>query len=190
MTSLARVVSKLKQVQWRFVYAGALFLGLSSVSHAVDGVSLDFGVGNKTQLIRLGVQWMWDRRWHQSEEFHIGGYWDLTVAQWRNTRYQNIPGNKQNFAAIGITPVFRIQRNDLTGLYGEAGIGLRHLFDLYNNNGRRLSTHFQFASHLGVGYMFDNNLDLGLRIQHVSNASIKRPNSGVDLIIVRTSYRF
>jgi len=92
--------------------------------------------------------------------------------------------------AIGITPVFHLQNDDLTGLYSEAGVGLQHLFETYDNNGRRLSTNFQFASHLGIGYVFRNKLDLGMRIQHFSNGGIKKPNGGVNFIVVRAGYRF
>lgn len=159
-------------------------------SHAVDAVSLEFGTGNSTDMARLGMQWTWDRQWWKSNGTHIGGYWDLTLAHWRGDHFRNQPGNTQSFTAVGITPVLRLQNDDSMGLYGEAGIGLRHLFDLYDNGGRQLSTHFQFSSHLGVGYVFRNNVDLGLKIQHFSNGSIKKPNAGVNFVVVRARYRF
>ena len=37
--------------------------------------------------------------------------------------------------------------------------------------------------HLGVGYVTQSKWDLGLKIQHYSNASIKRPNSGANFLV-------
>lgn len=91
---------------------------------------------------------------------------------------------------VGITPVFRYQRDEKLGWYVEGGIGANLFSELYNNDDNRLSTAFQFGDHLGVGYVTDNKWDLGLRIQHYSNASIKRPNSGVNFIIASARYSF
>ena len=53
-----------------------------------------------------------------------------------------------------------------------------------------MSTAFEFADHIGVGYVFNNNFDLGLRLQHYSNAGIKKPNSGENFVVLRGAYRF
>lgn len=91
---------------------------------------------------------------------------------------------------MGITPVLRYQRHDKRGWYAELGIGLHLLSDHYNNNGRALSTHFQFGDHLGAGYVFSGGMEIGLSFQHFSNASIKQPNDGVNFAIVRLAYPF
>jgi len=62
------------------------------------------------------------------------------------------------------------------------------LSELYDNNDRKLSTAFQFGDHVGIGYVFQNNLDLGLKVQHFSNGSIKQPNQGINFGVVRVSY--
>jgi hypothetical protein len=175
---------------WKAVAAGCLLAGLHIESYAIDSASAEFATGNKTQMARVGAQWKWDRQWLQSNGTHIGGYWDLTLAQWRGTQFQNVSGRKQNITSIGITPVFRFQRDTLKGPYAEAGIGIHYLSDLYNNNDRQLSTRFEFGDHLGIGYVFRNNLDVGLKIQHFSNGGIKQPNGGVNFAVVRVSYPF
>jgi lipid A 3-O-deacylase len=180
----------LRSLCCKIMIGGGLLAGICPASFAVDSVSLEIGTGNRTRLTRAGMQWAWERQWRNSDGTHVGGYWDLTLAQWQSSRYRNQPGNKHLLTAIGITPVFRFQNDSLAGLYGEAGIGLHHLFDLYDNNGRQLSTNFEFASHVGVGYVFQNSLDIGVKIQHFSNGSIKKPNNGVNFIVLRTSYRF
>ncbi|HJV84865.1 MAG TPA: acyloxyacyl hydrolase [Noviherbaspirillum sp.] len=156
--------------------------------HAVDGTSLEYGEGNKTKLVRAGAQWNWSHKWWESNGTHIGGYWDLSLARWHASRYKGIPGNTQNITVLGLTPVFRLQGNNGKGFYLEGGIGANLFSELYNNNDRRLSTSFQFGDHLGAGYVFSNNLDLGLKAQHFSNGGIKNPNSGVNFVILRVEY--
>lgn len=169
---------------------GGILAALSQASVAADSLSVEFGAGDKTKMVRLGAQWKWDRTWWRSNGTHIGGYWDLTLAQWRGNRFRNIPGNTQNISTVGITPVFRLQSDSLKGLYAEAGIGAHLLSELYDNNDKQLSTRFQFGDHIGVGYVFSNNADLSLKIQHFSNGSIKKPNDGVNFAVVRLSFPF
>ena len=168
----------------------AALLITHSVSYALDSATIEIGYGNKTRLARGGLQWKWGNKWWQSNGHHLGGYWDLTLAQWHGTRFQNLSDRNQNLTAIGVTPVFRFQSDTLKGRYVEGGIGVYYLSELYDNNGRRLSTKFQFGYHIGVGYVFHNNLDLGLKIQHFSNGGIKQPNNGVNFAVIRMKYPF
>lgn len=169
---------------------GCLLSALSPASVAADSVSIEFGVGDKVKMARLGAQWKWNSMWWRSNGTHIGGYWDASIAQWRGNQFRNISGNTQNISALGITPVFRFQNDTLKGFYAEAGIGAYLLSELYDNNNHQLSTRFQFGDHIGVGYVFANNTDVSLKIQHFSNASIKKPNDGVNFAVVRVNFPF
>lgn len=163
---------------------------LDSIFVKPDSYSFEIGNGNRTQLARIGAQWDWDKKWWQSNGTHIGGYWNLDVSWWHGNRYDDQRGAKKDLATIGFTPVFRFQSDDKLGAYGEFGVGAHLLSRRYNNNGKRLSTNFQFGSLLGTGYVFDNKLDLGVRVQHFSNGGIKEPNSGVNFVILRAAYPF
>jgi lipid A 3-O-deacylase len=169
---------------------GCILGALHTFSHAVDSASFEYATGNKTQMARLGTQWKWARHWRFANGAHIGGHWDLAIAQWRGKRFRNMAGQTQYITSVGITPVFRLQNATLKGFYAEGGIGIHYLSGLYNNNGNELSTRFQFGDHLGVGYVFQNNLDLAVRIQHFSNGGIKNPNDGVNFGLIRVSYPF
>jgi lipid A 3-O-deacylase len=162
----------------------------ASQSTAADSYSAEFAAGNRTQTIRAGAQWNWQSTWWNSNGTHIGGYWDADIARWHGTRNQNVPDKVQNLWEIGLTPVFRFERDSRLGLYAEAGIGAHLLSANYDNNGRRLSTHFEFGDHIGAGYVFRNRLDLGLRFQHFSNGGMEQPNSGVNFTTIRASYPF
>jgi lipid A 3-O-deacylase len=184
----------LKNIIVKTVTVTSVLACLSSSCYAVDSLSAEFATGNRTQMARIGTQWAWKSRWWESNGTHIGGYWDLTLAEWHGTRFRHqpgaTPGATQNITDVGITPVFRLQRNSGTGPYIEAGVGAHLLSDQYNNNGRRLSGNFQFGDHVGVGYIFANRVDIGVKIQHFSNAGIRKPNDGVNFAVARVSYAF
>lgn len=174
--------------KWKTVAVGFAFAALHSAGHTTDSISFEFGSGTKTKMARLGAQWKWNSQWWNSNGSHISGYWDLSVARWRGERFQNIPNRSQNISAIGITPIFRFQNNSQKGFYAEIGIGAHLLSELYDNNEHQLSTKLQFGDHVGIGYVFENELELGLKLQHFSNASMKKPNDGVNFAIIKLSY--
>ena len=69
--------------------------------------------------------------------------------------------------------------------YIEGGIGLYLLSKTINNDENRVPSSLEFGSHLGVGLRLDNKLTLGVAYQHLSNAGLKQPNGGIDLILVQ-----
>lgn len=183
----------LRQSPAQWLLAGALVAAsapCAAQARRVHGASVEAGTGEKAEMGRAGVQREMRRTWLRSPTRHLGAYWDLTLARWRGEAYRNVDGARQYFWDLGLTPVFRYQRNDGLGWYAEAGVGIHYLSDLYDNNGSQLSTRFQFGDHLGAGYVLANGWDLGLKFQHFSNGSIKAPNAGVNFIVLRAAYRF
>ncbi|MES2324532.1 MAG: acyloxyacyl hydrolase [Pseudomonadota bacterium] len=170
--------------------AGCTALFPLAAAATVDQASLETGSGAKVQMLRVAVQKNWTRKYFHSNGTHVGAYWDLSLAQWRGNSYKNVPGQHQNITDIGLTPVFRFQSDSLKGWYAEGGIGVHLLSERYDNDSNFLSTAFQFGDHLGAGYVFDNKWELGMRLQHFSNANIKKPNSGVDFLLVKLARRF
>jgi hypothetical protein len=172
--------------------AAALLAGHASAADKglVDSASVDFGSGTKVRMLRLGVQKNWDAQWLASNGRHLGGYWDLSAAYWRGNAYRGVPGQHQNLAVVGITPVLRYESDDKLGWYAEGGIGANLFSELYDNNKRKLSTAFEFGDHIGIGYVTANKWDLGLKFQHYSNGSIKEPNSGVNFLVASARYQF
>ena len=158
-------------------------------AHAIDGVSVEIGGGDAVDMARVGVQWDWKKRWFQGTNWHLGGYWDVAAGYWHRGNVR--AGEHDEIVDLGITPVFRIQRNDLVGPYLEAAIGF-HLLSPSSIGDRRMSTAFQFGDHIGAGYRFGarGSYDLGYRYQHLSNASIKRPNPGINFHQIRLQYNF
>jgi hypothetical protein len=155
---------------------------------AVDGVAFEAGKGDGTDMGRVAFQWNSNMRFLESREWHVGGYWDLAFGYWRNNGF---PGRNEEILEVGLTPVLRLQRNDLRGFYGEIGIGW-HLQSESTIGDKRMSTLFQFGSHVGLGYRFGAKgaYDISYRFQHLSNADIKKPNDGINFNQVRLQYHF
>ena len=136
---------------------------------------------------RVGLQWKWNKQWFKRDQWHIGGYWDLSLGHWR--RDEVWAGQNDNITELGLTPTLRLQQNDGHGMYVEAGVGA-HLLSRTSLGPKRFSTAFQFGEHVGIGYRFGDKgaIDLSLRYQHLSNAGIKHPNSGINFGQVRLQY--
>lgn len=155
---------------------------------AIDGLAYEAGQASRTGMARVAAQWSWPQRWLAGATWHLGGYWEVSAAQWRR---ETQPGERARLAEIGLTPVFRLQRNDFHGLYLEGGIGA-HLISSTALGNKRFSSAFQFGDHLGFGYRFGAGgaADIGYRYQHLSNADIKLPNNGIDFHQIRLQYWF
>lgn len=169
---------------FKYVLGLALVVSLPATAGMPDAVSLELGDGDQTSMARVGAQWTWEREWFKGDKAQLGGYWDLTLASWRLSRYRNVQGADKRIADIGITPVFRYAGSGATGAYAEAGIGVHMLSDLYDNGTHRLATRFQFGDHVALGYRFAGGWDASVKFQHFSNGGIKHPNGGVNYLVV------
>lgn len=156
----------------------------------IDGAALEVGSGAKVQFLRGSVQSDWSARWFSNYGYHLGGYWDANLAQWRGNDSNANRGGHQNITVVNLTPVFRIQRDDKLGFYGEGGIGVSLFSHLYDNNEKRLATAFQFGDHIGAGYVFENKWEAGFKLQHYSNGGIKHPNGGVNFLVLKVARHF
>jgi hypothetical protein len=85
---------------------------------------------------------------------------------------------------LSATPVWR---DDTPWGYIEGGIGLYLLSKTVNNEENRLPSSFQFGSHVGTGLRLGKSATVGIVYQHLSNAGIKQPNGGINLVMVTAS---
>lgn len=164
--------------------ATALVLMAVQPARAVDGISTELGFNHDVRMWRAGLQWKWERRWWRGARWELGGYWDLSAGGWRT--------GQDTVYDLGLTPVFRLEASEPGSPYFEAAIGFHLLSDLRITDDRIFSTRFQFGDHIGVGRRFGPRAryDISLRLQHLSNGGIRKPNPGIDFLQLRLQYHF
>lgn len=169
--------------------AGLIAVLASAPAAAIDGFAVEYGRGEGVDMGRVALQWDWTSPLLKLTDWQVGGYWDAALGQWHKGNVA--PGQNEDITEIGLTPVFRLEGTSRVGPYLEAAIGF-HLLSHTQIGDKRMSTAFQFGDHLGFGYRFGakSAFDLGYRFQHLSNASIKRPNPGINFHQIRLQYRF
>ena len=101
-------------------------------------------------------------------------------------RVPDLAGTTQRFD-LHATPIWRA---DFARTYVEGGIGLYLLSHTINNDVTHMSTSFEFGSHIGAGLRIGERREtrIGIALQHLSNAGIKEPNSGVNFLLVSASF--
>ena len=175
----------------RTLIAGAALAAMIASGSALAlGMSVELGTGDDADMGRIGVQWWeWQSQRLRTENWHLGGYMELSAGYWRQRDAQ--AGEHSSLTDVGLTPVLRVQPNSLAGPYAEIGLGM-HLLSHSSIGGTRMSTAFQFGNHIGLGYRFGakESFDLSYRFQHLSNASIKRPNAGINFNQIRVQYHW
>jgi hypothetical protein len=180
------------QIKKLFAVAAAALAAQSAFAFDLNSGYVEAGSASKIRMVRLGAtqdfkpEWSW----FNSNGTHLTGYWDASIGFWQARQWLNVPGDKENIVDLGFTPVFRFENTSKKGFYVEGGIGAHVLSRTYKNNDDGLSTAFQFGDHIGVGYVFDNKWEVALKAQHYSNGGIKKPNSGVDVIMLKAAYRY
>ncbi len=151
-------------------------------------VALELGYGTgieDTKLLRFDSQWNFLPRLYRGSRLEVIGIGQLSVGLWKGDR---------DIFNLSATPILRLQKSTSSSLlrpYLEAGIGLHYISDIQMRQ-RVLSTNFQFGDHAGIGLGIGRSrvVDICYMFQHHSNASIKRPNSGINFHILRIGYSF
>ena len=164
---------------------------LSGNAWAVDGVSIELGNGDNADTGRVGAIWNWERKWFTEGDWLVTGFWEVSAGTWRG---KSSVGNNQSITDFGITPVFRFQQKNPSGVapYVEAAIGFHLISPTFIYDNRKFGSAFQFGDHVGFGVRMGDRqqFDLGYRYQHLSNGSIKKPNQGINLNQVHFAYYF
>lgn len=161
-------------------------------AYAIDGVSVEYGTGSDgTDLARIGLLSDWNKSWFNDGDWHVTGFWEGSLGQWSG---HSSKGNNQTITDVGLTPVFRFEQKNLSGMapYVEGAIGFHLISPTFINAGRKFATSFQFGDHVGFGMRFGerHQYDVGYRYQHLSNGSIKQPNQGINFNEIHLDYRF
>ncbi len=156
----------------------ALALALPSLSNAADPQWVAaFGraaESQETDIVRLAYRHPLPQR---------DAWWMPTHAQLGTSvwRLPDIRGATRRFD-LNATAIWR---NERPWGYLEAGFGGYLLTKTINNQDTRMPSAFEFGSHLGFGFALTKSQSIGIALQHLSNAGIKQPNGGIDLLLVQ-----
>ncbi len=163
-------------------------------AHALDlkpsGVYVQGGVGpDSLSSATVGLVWPWDwknKAWGGEFSAHTEAY----VSFWRAKAFG---GGHQSFTQVALVPYLRYRFDQGSSpWFVEAGIGVSTTDKLYVTPVKTFSTRFNFSDNIAVGRNFGakNQHELSLRVQHISNASIKRPNPGEEFVQLRYGMSF
>ena len=170
----------------------------SNAAYADIGIAFSSGQGIHSIIpYRLSLSWEHGPIWGDEALWGLNLIWENSFAFWDGpSRPDLAPGRATHLNAATTGPMFRWQRRQALGNshilpYTELGIGLSWLSET-EIEGRVLSLHFQFEDKFGIGARMGNSqqYDFAIRAYHYSNASIKRPNSGVNLAMVSFGFWF
>lgn len=156
-----------------------------------DGFYAQLGVAEHARAVVVGAlwDWAWSRRLAGGV---VQGHWDVDIGRWSAERDASAVG-RALVTQFGVTPSLRWQPGDGThGWFVEAGVGAHVVTPLYQSRDKRFSTRFNFGSHLGVGRRYGARQahEWALRVEHFSNAGIRRPNPGENFLQLRWTYRY
>lgn len=174
-----------------FVAASAIALPICVLAADLRpaGYFIQGGLAERaTYSVTAGLVWPWSWR-REFGRTELTGLTEAFVSHW-NAR--GLSG-RQSFTQVGVLPLLRMRfdggRSDW---FIEGGIGVSLMDRRYRSDARQFSTTGNFVDVLGVGRSFgaDRRRELGLRIAHVSNGNVKKPNPGEDFLQLRYAVMF
>lgn len=149
------------------------------------------GGGGEDQVgvVSAGLLWPWQWRTTLAGA-EVTAQTELFFSNWRA---RQVGGGRQNVVQVGLVPLFRLRPSGgQSPWFFEAGIGLSVTDKRFVTPDKTFSTRWNFSDNLAVGRNFgaQGEHEVSLRWQHSSNAGVKKPNPGLDLLMVRYATRF
>lgn len=152
----------------------ALVMSACTAASATE-LTLSAGATDGNTLVGVGVRF--------SERSITAGNFVTLHPEVQLSAVRGDHGTALNLAA---TPMFRL--NFTEKFFSEVGVGVSYFSK--RDIGPMLSTNFQFIDNVGIGYKLSPKSTVGLRFTHFSNAGIKKPNPGIDVIQITFSTGF
>lgn len=142
-------------------------------------------IGYNDNYRRLGLVYETPTWWsHRSDS----GWGRLDLGAELEAAYWHSPNrDPDSMWQISATPMLRWWPTD--HFFAEIGVGVTAL-SRTQFAGKQLGSAFQFGNHIGVGTIINDAHRVGVRYSHYSNAGIKRPNPGLDLIQLTYTYQY
>jgi lipid A 3-O-deacylase len=188
MTSGA--VTSCQRVHW--LLAAAVGLGANAASIAsAESIALSAGYAEQTNIFGIAVVWDANSPLIDRNTWRITGHIELDVMDLQGRRSNK--GGYQSLGAIGVTPTARFEwPKEGYAPFIDVGVGINFLSHTRLQEEQQFGIALQFGEFLGTGLRFGQSgaYEIGVRLQHMSNANIKFPNDGITGGVVRVAYHF
>jgi hypothetical protein len=159
------------------------------------------GATRGAEMTLAGAVWDtgWRRPWAGAGfDGTLSLHADLALGRWTG-RLENTRERSRS-QHVGLTPVLRFTPAPSTGTDGaaatrwfaEAGIGLNRIDPVYRGLGKNFSTTWNFGNHVALGLRSGERgqHEWSLRLQHFSNAGLRRPNPGENFVQLRWAWNW
>jgi lipid A 3-O-deacylase len=168
----------------------ALALPARAIDLRPEWVYLQGGLAeHRMAAATVGLAWPWS--WRSTlGNAEVTAQTEAYASAWSAP---GIGGGRQSLAQLGLVPVFRFRlEQGRSDWFLEAGIGVTWMSKRLHTPDKQMSTTGNFHDLLGLGRSFgaDRSRELGLRYVHFSNAGIKRPNPGLNVLQLRYGWKF
>jgi len=164
-----------------FLISLLTFSALNANNYA-DAITVSVGkILEGGEVYRVGLRKDFDSKVNRNKVGYYSGYYELTLNYWH--------GKRTNNYGIAFSPVFAyyFDYGDIKP-YVELGIGVSYWRKNYLDN-RHIGSRYHFEDRIGVGVRY-KKYDFSIRRMHYSNAGLKHPNSGMDMIVGSIAYKF
>jgi lipid A 3-O-deacylase len=148
----------------------------------VEGAGADRG----TLALTAGLKWQW--AWKRAlGPLAASASTELFVSHWfHRDEFRQRSGT----TLVGVVPLLRLRFDEgRSPWFVEGGIGLTLADRRYLTVEKEFSTRANFYDVLAAGYAFGRH-ELSLRVTHISNGSVKRPNPGENFLQLRWGMQF
>ena len=179
----ALLLTRLLTVVMSVIACSALVPVAYADAFSPDGVDATIGQGHAVFVSGAALHWnsLCECTFLKDHDFDT-----RLVAQVSYWHAQQHPTEHGSLWDFGLTPMLRWLPPCCTAVqpFLEAGVGVHLLSHTRINNDRDMSTAFQFGENAGGGFAFgeDRRFELGVYVQHESNARIKEPNPGLTYV--------
>ena len=157
-----------------------------AVAAAAPSVFGQAGTGqDSVRVASAGLAW--DLPWQRADR-GLSTRAEVFVSRWHTPV---VDGSRRSLWQVGVVPMLR-WRAAGSPWFVEGGIGLSLLDGELRTPRGHFSTRLNFSDNLGVGRSFgaQGEQEVSLRWQHTSNAGIREPNPGLDLVMLRYTHSF
>ncbi len=185
--SVSRVVTSKKSLL-ALAAAGLLSAGAMAEGLKPSGAYLQVG-GGENGLAAVTAGAIWPLAWKpELLGTTFTTYVDGNASLWS---VEGPGGDRRSYGQLALVPYFRYTFDaGRSPWFVEGGIGVSVTNKLYRTSDKYFSTAFNFSDNLALGYALGNGGELSLRVQHVSNGSIKKPNPGENFLQVRYAFTY